>query len=111
MVGGAGLEFIHESHSSPDLFEHFFNVGQSLGYGDTSIFAPDGSCIVEAGLFTEKLITADVAMHLGKHRWRMREQLRMAVIQQNYDAAKAALEKGYPLKGLKMKLEEVGEWK
>lgn len=65
----------------------------SLGYGDSSIFAPDGSCIVEAGLFTEKLITADVAEHLGKHRWRTREQLRMSIIQQNYDAAKEALEK------------------
>jgi len=64
---------------------------KALGYGDSSIFGPNGYCIAEAGLFTEKLITADVAPLLGKHRWRTREQLRMSVIQQNYDAAKEAL--------------------
>ncbi|MCC6441909.1 MAG: carbon-nitrogen hydrolase family protein [Armatimonadetes bacterium] len=33
---------------------------QALGYGDSAIFAPNGSPIAEAGLFTERLIVAEM---------------------------------------------------
>ncbi|MCF2140885.1 MAG: M28 family peptidase [Candidatus Lokiarchaeota archaeon] len=35
MVGGEDLEFIHESHSSPDLQDRFFKVGNHIGYTQT----------------------------------------------------------------------------
>ena len=47
-----------------------------LGYGDSAIFDPDGRAIAEAGLFTERLIVADVAIPedraKGKSRLRSR---------------------------------------
>jgi predicted amidohydrolase len=50
------------------------------GYGDSAIFGPNGQPIAEAGLFAEKLITADVAPFLGKQAWRDRGDLRPAII-------------------------------
>ncbi|MHA1611454.1 MAG: M28 family peptidase [Promethearchaeota archaeon] len=35
MVGGTEMEFIHEHHNSPDLFNQFFTIGNDLGYGST----------------------------------------------------------------------------
>ncbi|MGB2820106.1 MAG: carbon-nitrogen hydrolase family protein [Phycisphaerae bacterium] len=61
------------------------------GYGDSAIFAPNGAPLAEAGLFTEKLITADVAACLAPSPWRNRRDLRPAIIRQLYDAASAAL--------------------
>jgi len=67
-----------------------------LGYGDSAIFGPDGEPIAEAGLFTETLITADVAPHLNAPRWAHRSELRPAVIEQLAQAAREALGKGRP---------------
>ena len=61
------------------------------GYGDSAIFAPNGAPLAEAGLFTEKLITADVAHWLGGGRWRSRRELRPAILRQLHDAAMAVL--------------------
>ena len=61
------------------------------GYGDSAIFAPNGAPLAEAGLFAEKLITADVAACLGPPRWRSRGELRPTIIRQLHDAAMAAL--------------------
>ena len=62
------------------------------GYGDSAIFAPNGTPIAEAGLFTEKLVTADVAPYLDPQRWRNRRDLRPAIIKQLSAAALAALD-------------------
>jgi predicted amidohydrolase len=62
-----------------------------FGYGDSAIFSPIGQPIAEAGLFTEKLITADVAPYLAGNEWRKRTELRPAIINQLRDAALAAL--------------------
>ena len=67
--------------------------GERLGYGDSAIFSPIGSPLAEAGLFAERLITADVAPWLGKRLWRKREELRPAIIEQWAAAAKAFLER------------------
>jgi len=61
------------------------------GYGDSAIFAPNGAPLAEAGLFAEKLITADVAACLGPSPWRNRQELRPAILRQLHDAAMAAL--------------------
>ena len=66
--------------------------GKRLGYGDSAIFSPLGAPLAEAGLFTEKLVTADVAGWLGRHRWRRRAELRPAIIDQWAGAARAFLE-------------------
>lgn len=63
-----------------------------LGYGDSAIFSPNGSPLAEAGLFTEKLIHADVAPWLQASRWSKRKELRMTLIDQWSAAAKAVLE-------------------
>jgi len=74
-------------------------IGQSadnerLGYGDAAIFGPNGAPLVEAGLFTEKLIAADVGPYLhGTRAWRDRRDLRPAIIKQLAQAALGALEK------------------
>ena len=71
------------------------NTGEKsgkLGYGDSAIFSPLGAPIAEAGLFTERLITADVAPHLAKHRWRKRSQLRPAILDQCHAAALKAVQ-------------------
>ncbi len=65
--------------------------GDRLGYGDSAIFGPNGAPLAEAGLFTEKLITADVAPHLGERPFVDRRQLRPAIIEQLSAAALAAL--------------------
>ncbi len=65
--------------------------GDRFGYGDSAIFAPNGVPIAEAGLFAEKLITADVAPFLDTAKWRNRKELRPPIIQQLHDAAMAAL--------------------
>ena len=62
-----------------------------LGYGDSAIFAPNGQAIAEAGLFTEALVTADVAPLLARSAWRKRSELRPAVIDQLHQAAIDAL--------------------
>ena len=64
---------------------------ERLGYGDSAIFSPLGTPLAEAGLFAEKLVTADVAPHLGSARWRRRSDLRPAIIKQLAAAALAAL--------------------
>ena len=75
-------------------------VGQSeaddrLGYGDSAIFGPTGAPLAEAGLFTEKLITADVRPYLeGTRRWRNRGDVRPAIIRQLAEAALKALGEG-----------------
>lgn len=67
--------------------------GDLFGYGDSAIFGPNGVPLVEAGLFCEKLITADVAPYLdGKNSWRDRtKELRRPIIDQLHKAATAAL--------------------
>ncbi|MHC4716654.1 MAG: carbon-nitrogen hydrolase family protein [Planctomycetota bacterium] len=64
---------------------------ERFGYGDSAIFAPNGAPLAEAGLFAERLITADVAPYLDAARWRNRKELRPPIIRQLYDAAIAAL--------------------
>ena len=71
----------------------YWPEGDRFGYGDAAIFSPHGVPLAEAGLFTEKLITADVASYLGGPRWRDRRDLRPAIIKQLADAALEALEK------------------
>lgn len=61
------------------------------GYGDSAIFSPIGQPIAEAGLFTERLVTADVAPYLAGNEWRKRSELRPAIIRQLHDAAMEAL--------------------
>lgn len=39
MVGGENLEFIKESHASPNLQDHIFNIANHIGYN--SNFPPD----------------------------------------------------------------------
>lgn len=68
-----------------------WEASNRFGYGDSAIFAPDGRAIAEAGLFCEKLITADVAPLLGAASWRSRRELRPAIIRQLAEAALAAL--------------------
>lgn len=63
----------------------------AFGYGDSAIFGPTGLPLAEAGLFTERLVTADVAPHLGPPRWRDRRDLRPSIIQQLSQAALTAL--------------------
>jgi len=66
------------------------------GYGDSAIFGPNGQPLAEAGLFTEKLITADVAPFLsGENPWRLRSQLRKAIVDQLHKAAVRALRTGH----------------
>ena len=67
---------------------------ERYGYGDSAIFAPSGAPLAEAGLFAERLVTADVAAWLGPPRWRRRHELRPAIIRQLHDAAMAALADG-----------------
>ena len=70
---------------------HWAN-GDCYGYGDSAIFGPDGAPLAEAGLFAEKLITADVGPHLkGTQRWRNRLDVRPAIVNQLHAAALAAL--------------------
>jgi len=64
----------------------------SFGYGDSAIFGPNGAPLVEAGLFTETLITADVAPYLGGSGWRQRSEVRPAIIRQLSAAALKALD-------------------
>ena len=63
-----------------------------LGYGDSAIFSPLGSSIAESGLFTEGLVTADVAPWLAKERPGHRRRLRREVVEEWASAAKAAIE-------------------
>jgi hypothetical protein len=66
----------------------------AFGYGDSAIFGPNGVPLVEAGLFVEKLITADVAPYLdGKNSWRDRTELRRPIIDELHKAATAALKR------------------
>lgn len=55
MVGGPNLSFIHESHSSPELFDQFFHVGLHLGYQDTfPLDAPTSSITDDHVPFAQK---------------------------------------------------------
>ncbi len=63
------------------------------GYGDSAIFSPIGQPIAEAGLFTERLVTADVAECLAGSAWRKRSELRRAIVDQLHAAAVAKLER------------------
>ncbi len=69
---------------------------ERLGYGDSAIFSPYGLPLAEAGLFVERLVTADVGPHLGSPRWRRRSDLRPAIIHQLAAAALAALGEAQP---------------
>ncbi len=69
------------------------------GYGDSAIFSPIGEPIAEAGLFTEKLVTADICPYLAGNEWRKRTELRPAIINQLRDAALAALERDDRVEG------------
>jgi predicted amidohydrolase len=62
-----------------------------LGYGDSAIFSPTGVPIVEAGLFTEGLVSADVGPFLQESRWARRDRLRVDVVEQWAAAARQAL--------------------
>ena len=62
-----------------------------LGYGDSAIFSPSGAPIVEAGLFTEGLVSADVGPCLRESRWTRRDRLRVAIVEQWAAAARQAL--------------------
>lgn len=62
-----------------------------LGYGDSAIFSPCGLPLAEAGLFGERLITADVGPYLARPHWRRRRDLRPAIIHQLAAAALAAI--------------------
>ncbi len=64
---------------------------KGLGYGDSAIFSPIGTPLAEAGLFTERLVTADVGPWLAKERWRKRESLRVSIVDQWAEAARLAL--------------------
>ena len=67
-------------------------AGRGLRYGDSAIFSPYGVPVAEAGLFRERLITADIAEYVtGKPRWRNRQDLRPAIIRQLSEAAMDAL--------------------
>jgi len=57
-------------------------AGDRFGYGDSAIFGPHGQPLAEAGLFAERLITADVAPYL--------------IIRQLAEAALAALRPPQP---------------
>ena len=50
---------------------------ERLGYGDSAIFDPDGRPIAEAGLFTERLIVADVEIDDGRAAGRSRLRTRV----------------------------------
>jgi predicted amidohydrolase len=63
----------------------------SFGYGDSAIFGPNGAALAEAGLFTEKLVTLDVAPYLAGIGWRSRTELRPAIIDELHAAALSAL--------------------
>jgi predicted amidohydrolase len=66
--------------------------GERLRYGDSAIFSPLGSPLAEAGLFAERLVTADVAPWLERpRRWRDRSELRPAIIEELSAAALSAL--------------------
>lgn len=67
--------------------------GVLLGYGDSTIFAPNGQPIVEAGLFSTKLITADIAPYLTASRWRVKGELRQPILDQWHAAATRYLAK------------------
>jgi predicted amidohydrolase len=74
--------------------------GDRYGYGDSAIFGPNGAPLAEAGLFAEKLITADVGPHLkGTQSWRDRMDLRPAIIEQLHAAAMDALKRSGKSKG------------
>jgi predicted amidohydrolase len=68
------------------------NPDDRLGYGDSAIFSPIGTPLAEAGLFTECLVTADVAPWLKQAKWRKRDQLRVSIVDQWAKAARTALE-------------------
>jgi len=72
----------------------YWPEGDRYGYGDSAIFAPSGQPLAEAGLFAERLITADVAPHLDDNPWRSRRELRPAIIRQLSAAALAGLGEG-----------------
>ena len=62
-----------------------------LGYGDSAIFSPLGEPLAEAGLFTERLVTVDVAPWMEWKRWRKRSELRLDIIKQWAAAAETYL--------------------
>ena len=64
-----------------------------LGYGDSAIFSPLGTPLAEAGLFTERLVTADVVPWLSESGWRKRNRLPISVVDQWAEAARHVLEK------------------
>ncbi|MBI3828616.1 MAG: carbon-nitrogen hydrolase family protein [Planctomycetes bacterium] len=67
---------------------------EHLGYGDSAIFSSMGTPLAEAGLFTERLVYADVAKWLKpQDDWGFRTNLRPAVVEQWTAAAKAAIKK------------------
>jgi len=70
----------------------YWPEGDCFGYGDSAIFGPNGQTIAEAGLFVEKLTTADVGPYLNWKAWRRRSEMRPAIIRQLSEAALAALE-------------------
>ena len=66
----------------------------AYGYGDSAIFGPNGAPLAEAGLFRETLVAVDVAGHVAEPRWRRRQELRSAIINQLHEAALETLKKG-----------------
>ena len=70
-----------------------------LGYGDSAIFSPLGTPLAEAGLFTERLVTADVAPWLERTLWRKRAELRPAIIEQWAAAARSFLDRSKEASG------------
>ncbi len=72
----------------------YWKAGDSFGYGDSAIFGPNGAPLAEAGLFTETLITADVAPYIsGDNPWRHRTEMRRAIVDQLHAAATRSLKK------------------
>ena len=66
----------------------------AYGYGDSAIFGPNGAPLAEAGLFRETLVAVDVAGHVAEPRWRRRQELRSAIINQLHEAALKVLGEG-----------------
>jgi predicted amidohydrolase len=63
-----------------------------LGYGDSAIYSPLGVPLAEAGLFTEKLVCADVSRWLTPAPgWNFRADLKPAIIEQWAAAALSAI--------------------
>jgi predicted amidohydrolase len=67
---------------------------EHLCYGDSAIFSPLGQPLAEAGLFTERLVYAEVSKWLGTSRWALAKEFRPALIHQWTEAAMKAYRAG-----------------